>query len=168
MTNEQKAKFLELSALNLRLLNSLYEDVQWRYWGRLVSQVFVIPQAALDSLSGVPESAKSALRTAGIAIRTLTEMAPLVPNGGPPHGAAEDWVVVWVELAQSTEQNLYTAMQGMSRTAAFTSMMNAWREFAALIRRFLAGAREVAKSASNAVVVVGVLLILREIFGRKK
>lgn len=168
MTDEAKAKFLELSAQHLDLLRGLYQDVQWRYWGRLVTTGFVIPQSLLDSLSGVPQAAKSALYTAGVALQTLTDMAPRVPQGGSPHGAAENWVTVWIDLAESTEQNLYTAMQGMGRTSAFAAMMETWRRYAALIGKFLGGAGEAAKAISGAAIVVGGLLILREFFGRKK
>lgn len=163
MTDEAKAQFLELSAQHLDLLKGFYHDVQWKYFGRIVADYFVLPQSILDSISGVPQAVRDSLKQAGIAMQTLVEMAPLVPSGGPPHGAPENWVAAWVDLAENTEGMLHMAEQTIGRTAAFTAMMESWRKFSAIIGKVIGSIPKLASDISMAVIVIGGLLIIREL-----
>lgn len=162
MTDAQKAQFLDLSAQHLDLLKSFYQDVQLQYFGRVITDFMFLPQAILDAWSGVPVAVKESLRLAGIQMQWLMESAPAVPNGGAPHGTPENWAVVWIDTANSTEDLLHTAAQTMTRTGAFTAMVETWRRFAAAILAGLGAGSKTLQDLSGAVMVVGALLIIRE------
>lgn len=160
MTNEQKAEFINLADRHLRLLRDLYREVQLKYWGRFLGYG-PIASAVFDELTGVPSSLQSAIRTAGIAYSTLEELAPQVPAGGPPHGTPENWVSVWIDLADSTEKNLNTAAQVLRRTSPLVMMSATWEEFSKTIGGGLNKAADTAQIVGAAAIVLGLAWIFR-------